>query len=102
MDIWTRSSHCIILGLRRVKLLCIVQVGFWAEPYVKASDLVRRGEPEGSSTVVSANVATLDSRCRNIGLMSRHRVLMCDRAGKPMDVISADVATLSSQCHDIK
>ena len=44
-----------------VKLLCIVQVGFWAEPYAKASDLVYRGEPRRSSATVLADVATLDS-----------------------------------------
>ena len=44
-----------------VKLLCIVQLRFWAEPYTKASELVRRGEHERSSAAISADVATLDS-----------------------------------------
>ena len=59
MGIWTQSGHCAILGLRGVKLSCIVQVGFWIEPYVKESDLVCQGEPRGSSAAVSIDVATL-------------------------------------------
>ena len=66
MGIWTRSGHCVIMDLGGVKVLCIVQVGFWAEPYTKASDLVYREELERSSAAVSADVATLDNQCRNI------------------------------------
>ena len=68
MGIWTRSGCCVILGIGGVKLLCIVQVGFWVEPYAKASDLVCRGESERLSTIVSTDIATLDSQCHYIEL----------------------------------
>ena len=70
MGLWTWSGHCVILDLEGVKLFCIVQVGFWVEPYAKVSDLVHREEPGRPSTAVLTDVTTLEGRCRHIGLMS--------------------------------
>ena len=95
MVIWTRSGHCVILGLGGVKLLCILHVGFWAEPSAKVSDLVHQEEPRRSSGAVSADVATLDSQCRHIGLMSRHRVMMLRQSSK-------SCGCGFSRCHDIR